>query len=148
MSPTESIWVFPKWFSLNSMNCDNVQKWYGYQGCSMSSNRYILIWSVAHGKRYLPGGSKNVLSISIAGNVSATRLVIPLVTIPYSDFVMIHWIHWSCLGKKPQWVAAGKTVKSGLNFFLNVNFFLLIQFNKLSPIGLRESIRFFSFGIQ
>ena len=39
------------------------------------------LFCVAHGNRYLPRSSKeNVLSITIAGNVSVTRQVIPLIT--------------------------------------------------------------------
>ena len=38
------------------------------------------LFSLAHGNRYLPRSSKeNVLSITIAANVSVTRQVIPLI---------------------------------------------------------------------
>ena len=66
----------PKWISLNSMNCDNVRKWDGYQGY-LKSNRSILVrhqFSVVNGSRYL-------LSITIGGNVCVTRQC-PLVSIP------------------------------------------------------------------
>ena len=31
---------FPKWISLNSVNYDNVQKWYGYQRYYLACNSY------------------------------------------------------------------------------------------------------------
>ena len=33
--------VFPKWISLNSVNHDKIQKWYGYQRYYLTSNSYI-----------------------------------------------------------------------------------------------------------
>ena len=50
---------------------------------------YLL--QLVSGNRYLPGGSnENTLFITSTGNVSVSRWVITSVTIPLSDFVMIH----------------------------------------------------------
>ena len=49
------------------------------------------LFQVVTGNRYLPRGSnENALFITSTGNVSATRWVIPLVTILILDFVIIH----------------------------------------------------------
>ena len=49
---------------------------------------------VVTGNRYLPRGSnENAPFITNTGNVSVSRWVIPLVTIPLLDSVMSHWIH-------------------------------------------------------
>ena len=46
---------------------------------------------VVIGNRYLPRGSnENAIFITSTDNVSVSRWVITLVTIPLSDFVMIH----------------------------------------------------------
>ena len=42
--------VFPKWISLNSVNHDKIQKWYGYQTYYPSGNRYI---TSANKKKFL-----------------------------------------------------------------------------------------------
>ena len=34
--------VFSKWISLDSVNLDKIQKWFGYKGYYPSDNRYIL----------------------------------------------------------------------------------------------------------
>ena len=48
------------------------------------------LFRVVTGNRYLPRGSnKNVLFITSTGNVSVSRWVITLVTIPLLDFDMI-----------------------------------------------------------
>ena len=52
-------------------------------------DRYLS--SAVCGNRYLPRGSKeNVLSIPITGNVTMSRLVVPVVTVLFLDFVMFH----------------------------------------------------------
>ena len=52
------------------------------------------LFRVASGNRYLPRGSnENALYITSTSNVSVARWVIPLVTIPLLDLVMIHSIH-------------------------------------------------------
>ena len=44
---------------------------------------------------YLTQGSNGKAhSITTNGNVSVASWIIPLVTIPFLDFVKIHWIHW------------------------------------------------------
>ena len=49
------------------------------------------LFQVVTGNRYLPRGSnENALFIISTGNVSVSRWVINLVTIPLLDFVMIH----------------------------------------------------------
>ena len=49
------------------------------------------LFRVVSGNRYLPRGSnENALYITCTGNVSVSRWVIPLVTLPLLDFVMIH----------------------------------------------------------
>ena len=51
---------------------------------------WYLFWVVT-GNRYLSRGSnENALFITSTGNVSVSRWVITLVTIPLLDFVMIH----------------------------------------------------------
>ena len=51
------------------------------------------LFRVVIGNRYLPRVSnQNALYITSTGNVSGARLVIPLVTIPLLNFVMIHCI--------------------------------------------------------
>ena len=58
------------------------------------------LFRVVSGNRYLPRGSnENTLYITSTGNVSVSRWVITLVTIPLLDFVMIHWIQWNSFGK-------------------------------------------------
>ena len=53
------------------------------------------LFRVASGNRYLPRGSnENTFYITSIGNVFVARWVLPLVTIPLLDFVMIHWICW------------------------------------------------------
>ena len=53
---------------------------------------WYLFWVVA-GNRYLPRVSnENALFITSTGNVSVSRWVVTLVSIPLLDFVMIHWI--------------------------------------------------------
>ena len=48
------------------------------------------LFRVVTGKRYLPRGSnENALFITSTGNVSVSRWVITLVTIPLLDFAMI-----------------------------------------------------------
>ena len=55
---------------------------------------YSLVWykfNRVSGNRYLTRGSKrNILSITVTGNVSVSRWVLPLVNRPVLDFVMIH----------------------------------------------------------
>ena len=49
------------------------------------------LFRVVTDNRYLPRGSnENALHITSTGNVSVSRWVITLVTIPLLDFVMIH----------------------------------------------------------
>ena len=49
------------------------------------------LFRVVTGNRYLPRDSnKNVLYITSTSNVSVARWVIPVVTIPLLDLVMIH----------------------------------------------------------
>ena len=49
------------------------------------------VFRVVTGNRYLPRGSnENALFITSTGNVSVSRWVLTLVTIPLLDFVMIH----------------------------------------------------------
>ena len=49
------------------------------------------LFRVVSGNRYLPRDSnENTLDITCTGNASVSRWVIPLVTIPLLDFVMIH----------------------------------------------------------
>ena len=49
------------------------------------------IFSVLIGNRYLAKGSNgNVLCVNTTGNVFVGRWVMPLVTIQFLDFVMIH----------------------------------------------------------
>ena len=49
------------------------------------------VFQVVTGNRYLPRGSnENALFITSTGNVSVSRWVLTLVTIPLLDFVMIH----------------------------------------------------------
>ena len=49
------------------------------------------LFRVVSGNRYLPRDSnENTLYITCTGNASVSRWVIPLVTIPLLDFVMIH----------------------------------------------------------
>ena len=49
------------------------------------------LFRVVTGNRYLPRGSnKNALYITSTGNLSVASWVIPLVTIPLLDLVMIH----------------------------------------------------------
>ena len=52
------------------------------------------LFQVVTGNRYLPRGSNQnalfIISIISTGNVSVSRWVINLVTIPLLDFVMIH----------------------------------------------------------
>ena len=49
------------------------------------------LFPVVIGNRYIPRGSnETALYITSTGNVSVARWVIPLVTIPLLDFVMIH----------------------------------------------------------
>ena len=51
----------------------------------------LYLFRVVTGNRNLPRGSiKNALYITITGNVSVARWVIPLVTIPLLDLVTIH----------------------------------------------------------
>ena len=46
---------------------------------------------MVNGNRYLPRGSNgNAVYITSNGNVFVARWVLPLVTIPLLDFVMIH----------------------------------------------------------
>ena len=105
-------WAFPKWLSLNSSNSvnpDKIQDQFGYERHSISDNNYNpwgsgkkefsntdwYPFQVVTGYRYLPRGSnENALFIISTGNVSFSRWGITLVTIPFLDFVMIHWICW------------------------------------------------------
>ena len=49
------------------------------------------LFRVVTGNRYLPrDGNENALFVTSTGNVSVSRWVITLVTIPLLDFVMIH----------------------------------------------------------
>ena len=49
------------------------------------------LFRVVSGNRYLPRGSNdNALYITTTGNISISRWLIPLVTIPFLNFVMIH----------------------------------------------------------
>ena len=49
------------------------------------------LFTVVYHNRYLTRGSNgNACSVTMNGNVSAAIWVIPLVTIPFLDFVMIH----------------------------------------------------------
>ena len=49
------------------------------------------LFQVVTGNRYLPiGSNENILFITSTGNVSVSRWVISLVTIPLLDFLMIH----------------------------------------------------------
>ena len=53
------------------------------------------LFRVVSGDRYLPRGSnENALCITSTGNIFVSSWVIPLVTIPLLDLVMIHWIRW------------------------------------------------------
>ena len=98
---------------LNWMNCDIVQKCDGYYRHPVFSKviysqmkyekkeNFLLLhmsgylFSMAYDSKYLPRGrNRNLLSITLAGNASVTRNVIPLVTIPFLSCVMIHWIYW------------------------------------------------------
>ena len=110
-------WVFPKWISLNSansVNCDKIQNWYGYQRYYASGNKYITsasnIYKV-HFLYYLWVGIychsplwtdtnqqivvENSFYTTTSRNVSIVRYSMSsLVTILLLDFVMIHWISW------------------------------------------------------
>ena len=49
------------------------------------------LFRVASGNRYLPRGSnENTFYITSIGKIFVARWVLPLVTIPLLDFVMIH----------------------------------------------------------
>ena len=50
------------------------------------------LFRVVSGNRYLLRGSNKKAYCN--GNVFVARLVVPLVTKPFFDFVMIHWIRW------------------------------------------------------
>ena len=100
--------VYLKWLTLNLVHKDKIGKQYGYLKHSISQNRQI---SRCSGKKIFPLLSlgwypitvvsyngyllhRNAFSIFTNDNVSDTSWVIPLVSISFLDFVMIHWVCW------------------------------------------------------
>ena len=152
-------WVFLNWLSLNSansLNHDKIQDQYGYQRHSteISNNRYLTWFSgkkifpllslgwylfrLVSGNRYLTRSSnENTLYITSTGNVSVARWVIPLVTIPLLDFIMIHWIPEFSeihLGKTLKWQKRLVSYTIFLWFCLLINRSMNTWFSPLEPM--------------
>ena len=55
---------------------------------------WYLFTVVSHNVYLTRSSNGNLHSTTMNGNVSVASWVLPLVTMPFLDFVMFHWIHW------------------------------------------------------
>ena len=85
------------------------------------------LFRVMTGNRYLPRGSnENALFMTSTGNVSVSRWLITLATIPLLDFVMIQWIHWiqwNSFRKNSIVYFADQSARADKSWHLNLNIF-------------------------